>query len=154
MKLSELKQYIHYKAYNKEQEEELINLIKPYLRKYPNNITGDVCQGDIICFIREEWGGSYKKPKFLGFFIVEGKVINDSYGKDKQQHTFTIKTKTGTTLIKGRNLYKYIVLAKKRNEDERKLSLEDKHKRGDIARERKIYRRNRQYDENYIWNSL
>ena len=41
MKLAELKQYIHYKAYNKEQEEELINLIKPYIRKYPINITGD-----------------------------------------------------------------------------------------------------------------
>jgi len=41
--------------------------------------------------------------------IVEGKVVNSSYGTEKGQHTFTIETPTGKILVKGRNLYPNII---------------------------------------------
>jgi hypothetical protein len=38
--------------------------------------------------------------------IIRGTVIKHSYGKDKNQHTFTIKKEDGNLLfVKGRNLY-------------------------------------------------
>lgn len=37
--------------------------------------------------------------------IIKGKVINSSYGKDKNQHTFTIDDNGKKLLVKGRNLY-------------------------------------------------
>lgn len=63
--------------------------------------------GDEVRFERAEFGGSYKKPMFLRFEFVTGKIVADSYGADKQQHTFTIELTNGTkTRIKGRNLYR------------------------------------------------
>ena len=42
--------------------------------------------------------------------IIEGIVINNSYGIDKNQHTFTILTNTDEKiLVKGRNLYPNII---------------------------------------------
>ena len=42
--------------------------------------------------------------------IIEGEVINSSYGTDKGQHTFTILTETGEKImVKGRNLYPNII---------------------------------------------
>lgn len=143
MKQKELKEHLKYYAYDEKQAEELTNLLKPYLRKYPQNITGDACKGDKVCYVREIWGGSYRRPKFEGFKIETGTITNDSYGKSKQQHTFTILLDCGGyTYIKGRNLYKYITLAKKRNEEERKEVLKEKHKRGKLARAIRDYRNN------------
>jgi hypothetical protein len=41
--------------------------------------------------------------------IVEGYVINSSYGADKGQHTFTIDWNGDKVLVKGRNLYPNII---------------------------------------------
>ena len=41
--------------------------------------------------------------------IVEGNVINSSYGADKGQHTFTIDWNNEKVLVKGRNLYPNIL---------------------------------------------
>jgi hypothetical protein len=41
--------------------------------------------------------------------IVEGYVINSSYGSDKGQHTFTIDWDGEKVLVKGRNLYPNII---------------------------------------------
>lgn len=41
--------------------------------------------------------------------IIKGTVINNSYGADKNQHTFTIQTDSGNVLVKGRNLYPNIL---------------------------------------------
>ncbi len=42
--------------------------------------------------------------------IIEGTVITSSYGEDKGQHTFNIKTNLGETImVKGRNLYPNII---------------------------------------------
>ena len=41
--------------------------------------------------------------------VIKGTVINNSYGADKNQHTFTIQTDCGNVLVKGRNLYPNII---------------------------------------------
>ena len=112
-------------------------------RSFKINITGDVCVGDIVLFPRKKFSGSYKKPKFEGIELVEGEIVRDSYGADKQQHTFTIKLKDGSeTRIKGRNLYDLGVWAKKRDESERQAALDEKHARGDVARKNREVRIN------------
>jgi hypothetical protein len=68
--------------------------------------TGDVVSGDEVAFERATFAGSLRKPKFVGFELVIGTVVAESYGRDKQQHTFTIELASGgKALIKGRNLY-------------------------------------------------
>lgn len=110
---------------------------------YNIDCTGDVCCGDTVFFIKDIWGGSYRKPKWEGLELLGGaKVIKDSYGVDKQQHTFTLQFGSGEKmLIKGRNLYRYGTLRKKwDNEDERKKIVEEKHLRGNKARKARQYR--------------
>lgn len=95
-------------------------------------------------FVVAKFYGSYRNAKFDGYNLIRGKIIKDSYGKEKQQHTFTIEVKesvgtqtepVGKNLrIKGRKLYNHFLLAKARDNDERKKSLEEKHQRGTIAR--------------------
>ena len=103
---------------------------------YKLNATGDVCVGDEVCFERATFSGSFRKPTFDGFEKVEGEVVADSYGKQKQQHTFTIRLAAGqTTRIKGRNLYKNGVWRKKwSDEKKRQEILDEKHGRGAQAR--------------------
>lgn len=105
-------------------------------------VTGDACQGDEIVFIRATFtGGSFSRrgrssrPQFNGYQAIAGKIVNDSYGRDKQQHTFTIRTDDDSCFcIKGRNLYANNVFAKPRSQSERESVLSDKHARGANAR--------------------
>jgi hypothetical protein len=41
--------------------------------------------------------------------VVEGQVVNESYGKERGQHTFTIDLGGEKLLVKGRNLYPNII---------------------------------------------
>lgn len=118
-------------------DEDRAALLKSYAKKlgYTENVTGDVATGDQVIFARATFEGSYKRPRFAGIEVISGKVVADSYGKAKQQHTFTISTSKGSMRIKGRNLYSIAVFAKSRCAEERQASLDDKHKRGDRARE-------------------
>jgi hypothetical protein len=111
---------------------------------YHIDTTGDACVGDEVKFEMATFTGSHSKPKFNGFVIVEAKIINDSYGKDKQQHTFTLLHKDGTKqLIKGRNLYRNGLFRKPwKDENERNKTLEEKHLRGSIARSARYERKN------------
>jgi len=99
--------------------------------------TGDACCGDFVSFERATFGGSFRSPKFLGFEKITGEIVKDSYGKAKQQHTFTIKLENGELMrIKGRNLYsngtwRRIWL----DEKQRGAKLDEKHTRGNIARQ-------------------
>lgn len=115
--------------------------------------TGDACVGDTIKFKEAVFGGSFRKPKFLGDREITAKIIKDSYGADKQQHTFTIEvisssgsdplTPGTVTTRKGRNVYKNGThRIKWDNEADRKKSLDDKHVRGDIARAERDKRKN------------
>ena len=66
------------------------------------------------------------------------KVLKDSYGKDKQQHTFTcLDLETDMVVrIKGRNIYRNGCQRKVwENEDNRLKVLEDKYDRGGKARQ-------------------
>lgn len=112
---------------------------------YTEEITGDACQGDEIVFARAIFSGSYKKARFAGIEVIEGMIVADSYGRHKQQHTFTIQRSDGEKLlIKGRNLYSIGVFAKPRDRSERAICLNDKHDRGDEASYRRNARRNAQ----------
>lgn len=87
--------------------------------------TGDCCKGDEIAFFN-----AAKSSERL-----YGKIIKESYGAEKQQHTFTIEVDGETMKIKGRNLYKNNVTRKSwANEEERKRVIEEKHERGAAAR--------------------
>jgi hypothetical protein len=110
---------------------------------YSINCTGDACVGDEVCFSRAKFKGSWRKPKFDGYELVAGKIIADSYGAQKQQHTFTILLDNGeNTLIKGRNLYANGLYRKPwTNECERSSVLDEKHERGTMARSQKEYRK-------------
>ena len=98
--------------------------------------TGNCCVGDEIIFERAVFSGNYFKPKFSHFETIEGKIIKDSYGAEKQQHTFTILKEDGDKMrIKGRNLYKRGVKRKIwKDENKRKEVLDEKYKRGNEAR--------------------
>ncbi|MEG1754160.1 MAG: hypothetical protein RR234_09630, partial [Christensenella sp.] len=107
-------------AYNDSQAEDMVQALSPYAQVYTSDITGDATQGDEVVFVEEQFTGSFKSPKFAGFNVVEGKIIKDSYGADKQQHTFTLELKDGSgKMIKGRNIYKYGLFAKPRDIAER-----------------------------------
>ncbi|CAN6226124.1 unnamed protein product [Urochloa humidicola] len=110
------------------------------------NCKGDVCRGDAVLFKQKVYEKSGKRhAKCIGKRIVAGKVIKESYGKEKQQHTFTIQvfwTKgpgklppLHLLLVKGRNLYRMMTFHQPwANEAERLKVLEEKHNRGDDAR--------------------
>ncbi len=109
---------------------------------YSIDCTGDACVGDEVAFMRATFSGSYRKPTFTGYELVEGKILRDSYGADKQQHTFTLELPDGTTTrIKGRNLYANGMYRKERDATERQAVLNEKHQRGDAARASRAERR-------------
>lgn len=106
--------------------------------------TGDCCVGDIVRFERATFSGSFRSPRFAGFEMVTGQIVDDSYGYQKQQHTFSIKTENGDIFkIKGRNLYRNRVFRKVwADEALRNESLDEKHARGELARSERVARKN------------
>lgn len=109
---------------------------------YSINTTGDVVLGDEVSFERATFSGSFRNSKFSGFELVQGKVISDSYGRDKQQHTFTLELLDGEKImIKGRNLYANRTYRKIwKDESQRGLVADEKHARGAKARAAREYR--------------
>jgi len=114
--------------------------------------TGDACRGDTILFTEAVFGGSYRKPKFLGERRVVARIVNDSYGALKQQHTFALEIldsdgfdplAPGTrTTRKGRNVYRRGTRRQPwPDEAARALALAEKHDRGSEARRRRDARR-------------
>lgn len=113
--------------------------------------TGDVVAGDVIRFTEGVYGGSYRKPRFLGERSVVARVLKESYGRDKQQHTFTIEVlesggieplTAGTqTTRKGRNIYRNGTERRRwADETARGRAAEEKHSRGDAARTERAVR--------------
>ena len=103
---------------------------------YNVNCTGDAVTGDEVRFERATFSGSFRNARFAGFERITGKIINDSYGRDKQQHTFTIELENGSKMtIKGRNLYSNGTYRKLwADESLRGQVADEKHVRGDRAR--------------------
>jgi hypothetical protein len=61
--------------------------MKTSTKNFEINCTGDCCVGDVVEFGRAIFEGSYPKATFSHIEVVQAKVIRDSYGKAKQQHT-------------------------------------------------------------------
>jgi hypothetical protein len=120
--------------------------------------TGDVCTGDVILFSEGVFAGSYRKPRYVGDRWIAARVLKESYGSLKQQHTFTVEVldsggteplSPGTrTTRKGRNIYRAGTLRQPwADETERQRVLADKHQRGNAARlERRI---NREWQDDF-----
>ncbi|POO02759.1 SAP domain containing protein [Trema orientale] len=118
------------------------------------NCTGDVCKGDVVLFsqkVYERFDKVTRHGKVLGKRTVAGRVVKESYGAAKQQHTFTVRllikvevlwsrgikklTPLFPLLVKGRNLYKMRTFRQHwSNEAVRLNVLAEKHKRGAAAR--------------------
>lgn len=121
--------------FNAQMREEIKKLYEtPINLGYVDDVTGNACTGDDIAFVEAIFAGSYPKSRFSHFELVMGKIIKDSYGQKSGQHTFTIQTDTGKLLRKGRNLYKYLTLARPRNSAERNESLKEKYQRAGKVR--------------------
>jgi hypothetical protein len=112
---------------------------------YTRTCTGDVVIGDTIEFTEAVFGGSYRKPTFLGERTVRAHVTKDSYGAGKQQHTFSMEVidsdgydalPTGKKIRrKGRNVYRNGTMRKPWvDESERLAACDEKHTRGGHAR--------------------
>ena len=97
---------------------------------------GDAVVGDVVQFERAKFSGSYRNAKFVGMESITGTITRESYGADRQQHTFTILLDDGSTLrIKGRNLYKKSLMRKPwADESAREKVAAEKHARGNEAR--------------------
>ncbi len=113
--------------------------------------TGDVVCGDTIRFSEGVFGGSYRKPKHIGNREIIAEVVKDSYGQQKQQHTFTLVVlessgeqplKVGTkTTRKGRNVYRNGTERLLWDDEAARESVADeKHERGDDARQKRADR--------------
>ncbi|XP_057821282.2 uncharacterized protein LOC131033973 isoform X2 [Cryptomeria japonica] len=122
---------------------------KDYL-KIATLIEGDACTGDIVMFEQKVYemysiaSRSATGPP-IGTRCVVGRIVKESYGAAKQQHTFTIEVLWSKgekplpplhpLLIKGRNLYKLQTVRQPwPNEEDRKKVLLEKHSRGFHAR--------------------
>ncbi|CAI7803767.1 unnamed protein product [Closterium sp. NIES-54] len=95
-------------------------------RQYPRasffiNCTGDVCRNDVVLFNQRIPTRSVstheRKATHGGYRLVAGRVVSESYGVKKQQHTFTVEViwTSGVhalapmtqLLVKGRVLYRH-----------------------------------------------
>ncbi|CAI0418969.1 unnamed protein product, partial [Linum tenue] len=120
------------------------------LSSFVVNCKGDACMGDIVLFEQNVYdmynvaSRSATGPP-CGKRTVAGKIVKESYGAAKQQHTFTVEVLWSKgekplpplhpLLIKGRNLYRLKTLRQKwKDEEERTRVLMEKHSRGSLAR--------------------
>ncbi|KAK1309205.1 Zinc finger CCCH domain-containing protein 62 [Acorus calamus] len=111
---------------------------------------GDACTGDVVMFEQNVYdmysiaSRSATGPP-CGTRTVVGRIVKESYGAEKQQHTFTIEVLWSKgkkplppmhpLLIKGRNLYRIKTMRQKWDDEvERKKTLQEKHSRGFVAR--------------------
>ncbi|KAF5752917.1 zinc finger CCCH domain-containing protein 62 isoform X2 [Tripterygium wilfordii] len=118
------------------------------------NCTGDACKGDVVLFT--QFHKVTRHGGLLGKRTIAGRVVNESYGGAKQQHTFTVevlwsKSKgLGTLpplfplLVKGRNLYRFKTYRQRWDDEAERLKvLSEKHKRGAEARHKRAMKRTR-----------
>ncbi|KAF4379419.1 hypothetical protein G4B88_024867 [Cannabis sativa] len=124
-------------------------------KKYPVssfvvNCKGDACTGDVVLFeqnVYDMFNVASRRASGppCGTRMVAGRIVKESYGAAKQQHTFTIEVLWSKgekplpplhpLLIKGRNLYRLKTLRQKwENEETRQKILMEKHSRGSLAR--------------------
>ena len=102
--------------------------------------TGNACAGDEITFREAVYGGSFRKPLFRGHRMIAARILRDSYGQLKGQHTFTLEVlasqgvdplQEGQVIKrKGRNIYREGTRRKRwADEAAREVALQDKYAR-------------------------
>ncbi|XP_024978114.1 zinc finger CCCH domain-containing protein 62 isoform X3 [Cynara cardunculus var. scolymus] len=115
------------------------------------NCTGDACKGDVVLFTQKvynKFDKASRRGDVVGKRTVAGKIVKESYGASKQQHTFTIEVLWSKgpkklppltpLLVKGRNLYRFRTLRQPwKSEAARSKVLGEKHKRGEAARHKR-----------------
>ncbi|KAM7251010.1 hypothetical protein ACFE04_022893 [Oxalis oulophora] len=125
------------------------------------NCTGDVCKGDTVLFtqkVYQKFDKVKRNGKCEGKRTVAGRVVKESYGAAKQQHTFTVEVLWSNgvqrlpplfpLLIKGRNLYRMRTFRQRwDNEAERQKVLDEKHERGAAARLVRATKKNRKIQD-------
>ncbi|XP_019420301.1 PREDICTED: zinc finger CCCH domain-containing protein 62-like isoform X1 [Lupinus angustifolius] len=109
---------------------------------------GDVCKGDFVLFrqkVYERFDKMTRHGRILGNRTIAGRVVKESYGAAKQQHTFTVEVLWSSgvkklpplfpLLVKGRNLYRQKTYRQRwKNEADRAIVLSEKHRKGAAAR--------------------
>ena len=126
--------------------------MKINVNDFPRDCTGDAVTGDTILFTEAVFGGSYRKPKFLGDRRIAARIVGDSYGAEKQQHTFRLEIIDSDgydplpagahTTRKGRNVYRNGTRRMPwADETARRQAQAEKHGRGDAARARRDARK-------------
>ncbi|CAM6127338.1 unnamed protein product [Calypogeia fissa] len=111
--------------------------------------TGDVCKGDVVMFNQKVYNKhsvTARSAAQSGSRTVVGRVVKESYGAQRQQHTFTVEVLWSTgcrplspmkpLLVKGRNLYRRKTFRQEwADEGDRTRCLDEKHERGAAARQ-------------------
>lgn len=119
------------------------------------NCTGDVCRGDVVLFtqnVYRRFDKVTRRGSPLRKRTIAGRIVKESYGAAKQQHTFTIEVLWSKginnlppvfpLLVKGRNLYRLTTYRQPwDDENERSKVLAEKHRRGAAARSIREMRR-------------
>lgn len=114
--------------------------------------TGDVVTGDHIQFEEAVFEWSYRRARFAGMRTIEAIVEKDSYGFEKQQHTFSLRVthsegckpiEIGKLVCrKGRNVYWNGTYRKPwADEEAREIAIDEKHRIWDEYRELRDQRR-------------
>lgn len=108
--------------------------------------TGDACSGDIIKFDEVVWSRDEENnPSPVGKRTLIVEILRESYGQEKQQHTFVLEVlecsgtdpiPTGKIIRRmGRNIYRYGTERLLWSDEQgRQVVLNEKHARGAIAR--------------------
>jgi len=120
--------------------------------------TNSVVVGDTIRFTEGVFCGSYRRPKFIGERTITATILRDSYGDEKQQHTFTIKVidsggtdalaRGKTTRRKGRNVYRNGVTRLEWADENARQAIEsEKHGRGAHARKAREIRKGMDFQD-------
>ncbi|VFR00139.1 unnamed protein product [Cuscuta campestris] len=120
------------------------------------NCKGDACTGDVVFFeqnVYETFNIASRSATgpLCGTRTIAGRIVKESYGMAKQQHTFTIEVLWSKgekplpplhpLLIKGRNLYRLKTMRQRwEDEGQRQKNLEEKHRRGSVARAKREVR--------------
>ncbi|KAG2538282.1 zinc finger CCCH domain-containing protein 62-like isoform X2 [Panicum virgatum] len=183
LKVYECKAYLRmHKLRLTGKKELLLNRIREHIevkndgeKKYPvssfvHNCKGDACKGDVVMFeqyiYRRKKGAPREvKGRLCGQRTNAGRIIKESYGTAKQQHTFTIEILWSKgykpwpplhpLLIKGRNLYKDKTMRQPwPDEEERNKVIQEKHERGDLARKSRAARINEKENQKLLRNRI
>ena len=115
------------------------------IKSYSIGCTGDAVAGDEILFSESVFGGSYRRPVHIGERRIAAKIVKESYGAGKQQHTVSLVVigadgvdapKSGAKMRrKARNIYRNGTRRRPwEDESARDAAADEKHRRGDAAR--------------------